>query len=449
MTLVRANGSQRIMLYWEQFFPVNACHVLEFGPGCAASVSDFAEAVATVLSSVGIGTVALDQRSATYHILPGNRSLAEQAVRTAAGPEFVPLIESQVDSELSRPFLREGCPLRFVWLEERAAATSESSETSAVPDSRRRRAVIITYRHAVADSFSIRMVATQLLNALCGRPVAGPFAVYPGTLLRDTCRNGLVSAACGFATWTLRELLALSRCVRPKIRSSETVDCPVTRIHSETISLADLTHLAKSCDASLQDLLFAALLEALSEEPTSCQSSFLRTRIAVQCPVDLRRQVPVEKQEQFGQLLGSWQVRRAVRSRQSFREQVEHVRQQTRTQKQRNEAVYYATGMALLSLYLRLLPKVPSLSLSRAALPVMGGLSNSDLTAAFQDEVARGEIVQYFRAGYFGHSLPIMIFATSFGGLISFVSTRRSGFLNDEAIDRMIGRIVRQCSELV
>lgn len=428
---VIVNGSQRMMLHWEQAAPLNACHLLELGPNCPVTWEQFHNLVPSVLQSLGIGDLDANAQSLHYEI-EANASVYE--VDRVAGPrEFDRCLEEAIERELQRPFLGRSCPIRWLWIEEADRTGGKAP----------RRAILATYRHAVADSVSIRLVCRQLIAACCGRSVQGPFPIYANPLWSDLRRGSQPPRFLGLLRYVVLEQLGLARSLFPRTRSSTPQERPIVRLHADRVPVSQLRESARSLGVSVQSLLFAATFEALLREPSSQKPGWLRSSLALQCPVDLRKFLGPPMPLQFGQMLGVYLVRIAARGPLGFQDLVAETHRQLESHKTRNSAAYYPWAMALLSKLQRWFPRR-----SGTGLPLLGGLSNANLNEEFRPEFEAGELIHYSRTTYQANVLPMMLSITSFGDEVSFLSTRRESFLDDESLARIVSQIARRCRDV-
>ena len=435
--IVTANGSQRIMLYWERFAPVNACHVLELGPNCLTTWDQFREIAPQVLRSLGIGEVTADAWASRYEIRPVGECDVSSVWVTG---NFDRGIEEAIDQEFLRPFATTSCPVRFLWIEESGPGATPPSQTPP------RRVIAVVYRHAIADGASIRVICQHLIATCCGRTVDRSLSPYVGHLLRDL-RHGLQPPGLwGTLRYAVNELMGLARCVFPKIKTLSALDRSITRLHAERVPVTQIRATADACGVTVQDLLFAATLESMIQEDSHEPRSLFRSKLALQCPVDLRPFLGAGSGEQFGQLLGSYQVRHTVRASSTFQEILTQTHRQTILQKQQNRAAYYPLSMGLISFLSRHFPGQSGFKTTKSMFPLVGGISNLNLADQFRDEFESGTVVRYARATHLGHILPMMLFVTSFGEDVTFLSTRRESFLDDEAMRRIVAHLARRAS---
>ena len=437
MPTVTANGSQRIMLYWERFAPVNACHVLELGVNCLTTWEQFQELAPQILRKLAIGEVTADAWTVRYEIRPVGECDMSSVLITG---DFDRGLEDSIDRDFQRPFATTSCPVRFLWIEENGPGACPSSQ--APP----RRVIVVVYRHAIADGASIRVICQHLIAACSGRTIEDSLTQYTGQLMRDFRRGPRPPGLWGFVRYATDELIGLARCVFPKFKTRSTLDRSITKFHPGRVSVAQIRATAEACGVTVQDLLFAATLEALIQEDSHEPRSLFRSQLALQCPVDLRQFLGAESRDVFGQLLGIYQVRHVVQASYTFREILIHVHRQTTVQKRRHEAAYYPISMRMMSFICRLFPGQSGFVSARSLFPVVGGISNTNLTEQFRDEYESGMLVRYARATHLGHMLPMMLFVTSFGEDVTFLSTRRESYLDDEALCRVVAHLVRRAS---
>lgn len=428
---VIVNGSQRKMLHWEQAAPLNACHLLELGPNCPITWEQFQNLAPQVLQTLEIGELSADARSSHYVIEP--QASVYVVERIAAEGDFNRCQESAIERELLRPFPARSCPIRWLWIEEAQPACGQ------VP----RRAILATYRHAIADSVSIRLVCRQLIAACCGRTVEGPLPVYSNQLWSDLRRGPQPPRFLGLLRYAVAELFGLARSLHPQTRNSSGQARPIVRLHADRIPVSQLQESARSLGVSVQSLLFAAMYEALLKEPSYQQPGWFRSHLTLQCPVDLRKFLGASSRQEFGQMLGVYLVRFSLRGSLAFRDLVTATHRQLESHKQRSSAAYYPWAMALLSHVRNGLPRRTG-----ASLPILGGLSNANLNEEFHPEFEAGELIRYDRTTHQENLLPMMLSITSFGNEVSFLSTRRESFLDDEALARVVTHVARRCRDV-
>ena len=433
MPVVKANGSQRTMLYWEQFSPVNACHVLELGQNCPITAERFRVIVPQVLRRLGIGNVTADAQSDRYQIeVEGECEITVESVSM----NFEQEVEGILDHEFHRPFARNSCPVQFVWAEQQL----DELQPSPI-----RRLFIVSYRHAIADGSSIRVLCQQLLAAFEDRPHDGAMTIYEGQLWKDLQRIEHPPGLWGMISSTVSGLLGLTRCVYPKLRNQSSYDRSVTKYHAESIPVARIRETAANLNVTVHDLLFAATLEGLSREDAIERRGRIRSQMALGSPVDLRQYMGDLPADLFGQLLGTFQVRSDIQNS-SFRKILSCVHQQTAGQKERKDAAYYPFHMAISALVSRTLPGESGIKVSRSTFPILGAISNSNLVESFRREFESGVLVRYARATHLGNMLPMMLFVTSFGDEMTFMSSRRESYLCDDAMRRIVAHLVHRAS---
>ncbi len=431
MPVVKANGSQRTMLYWEQFAPVNACHVLELGPNCPTTAERFREVVPQVLRRLGVGNVTADAQSHQYHIdVEGGCEITQQS----ASMNFEQDVEEILNREFQRPFARNSCPVRFVWVEQ------QLNEMQPSPP---RRLFVVSYRHAVADGASIRVICQQLLAAFEDRQSGGVVTIYEGRLWQDLRQIEHPPGPWGMFVSAVSGLMSLTRCMYPKLRDRSDQDRSITKFHADSIPVAHIRETASSLNVTVHDLLFAATLEGLSREDAVKHRGRIRSQMAMGSPVDLRQYLGHLPDDLFGQLLGTFQVRCDVQNS-SFREILSRVHEQTTSQKRRKDAVYYPFQMGITSFFSRRFPRDSGAKTTQSMFPILGGISNSNLVESFRLEFESGVLVRYARATHLGHMLPMMLFITSFGENMTFMSSRRESYLCDDAMHRIVAHLVRR-----
>ncbi|MCA9080789.1 MAG: hypothetical protein KDA58_09535 [Planctomycetaceae bacterium] len=422
---IPANGLQRVMLLWENERPVNATHAYTFPANFPVSYEEFREVAVYILSQACLAHV-----TATVDRLELRYSGATDEIpieRIQYHGNIAEAFQGLACEQLQTPFAKEGCPLRFVWLEPEVPGTQATG-------------LLTCYRHAVADGATVMQVLRQILARAVGLPAQTPLELFDGDLTRE-CRKLGLTAWSRFRS-AASELWEFARC-RAFPRPLQGQGRPIAMTHSQQISVAAALLTARSLGVTINDLVSSALMEGLMQLFPGRSWNPMATRIAIQCSVDLH--VPLGLSPHVvGQLLGSYQLRCKHSSAASFEQQTLWVGKESRRMKQHRTAVLQPHGMNLSFRSIQLLPQPMGLDLQKFCMPIWGGVSNIDARGLFMDLPANCQLMDCRRFTDVGELIPIYVAVTSVNDRISLATTFREGILSEREVHALMNGICRR-----
>ena len=256
-----------MMLRWERLHPMNAVQFVRL----ARSVSpDHVRRTARRI----IGELCADA-------LPRGESQTDQLCReTPSEPEFRVYqlgfegnsrLEQILADELNRPYLEEECPFRI--------GLAEANDGTQY--------LLFGYRHVIADARSTSLVVHRLLRALrdddCEMP---PPLLHRPHRLQDMINQQIEPQRfLRTQSESARQLLDAVGTYLPSPRSSD--HTIAFAMHGPHLLLEDIRRTAGAYSATIQDLLFASIIDWLRTRAASIDGPHIRIKPAVSTIVDL------------------------------------------------------------------------------------------------------------------------------------------------------------------
>lgn len=345
---------QRSMKYWDAIHPFNGTGAVEIGPELSQMELDFRWR--SLLDELGWSEDSL-------------------ICRTVDGSSQDWLNEA-LSRELNARFMESENPLRLALYDQPATG---------------RRWLGITYRHAIADGWTIAMLYKRLLEFeqdFAAATVSSSFTPVT-SYLGELYRQWRLFRRCGTPTW--------SRHYSQRELTSFAGEVPIELIIRQ----------AKRLHVTVNDLLVGAIVQALQNVKPDWSRHGTRSSL-VMVPVNLREP---QKRYDFGQFLGSWLF--DVPPSQTFEHSVMQIHQITRSAKGSGEAVRGLCSFDLIPKFELSWLGNPVARLARRVSPVAAIISNLNLSSFFQEAEEQGLIRSYTRTSSPGDMSPMTVCATS------------------------------------
>ncbi len=405
------------MLLWDELHPYNAFHVVRvFAPLELARLGD---AVNRTLAAHKLGKVTLNPDVGTFHYAGGNANCEIKIVKVGADPRAD--LAAEATRQLNTPFPRDQSFLPFRFF---VAAGKESFFLGLV------------YFHAVADGEAVVNLLKHLVDSYQGPGAAAAAApeLYPpprdGLLFRDP---GLFA----------RKILAIAVQLRT-LRRTRRVPCRNLKDMGNAVLFFSLTpeelrallQAGKAWNVTLNDLFLALLLQGFSSQLPAPPPDSRRTKLALGCIVNLRKELGLAGRQVFGLFLGSFVVTCEPQAQLPLRELAQAVRQQTA----RIKANRLSVGTPLELRFARLLLRVFSLERRKKFYqknyPLWGGLTNMNLDAIWQPQPG-ARPVDYFRAVSTGPATPLVLSLTTIGGGVNIGLSYRTACYSAPEVEQV------------
>ena len=392
------------MLLWNDLHPYHAVHVVRvMSP---LDLPRLSEVIHRTLQKQGLGNVTLDARRGIFHYDGGAAKYEIKLIKVGDDPHAD--LAAEAERQLNTRFAHNQsfCPFRFF-----VAAGHGSFFLGLV------------YFHAVADGESVVNLVKSVVAGYLGHEDPPDFELYPrlhdAILFRDP---GLflkkVLAIAG-------QLRTLRRARRRTCQDPLEMRNGVTFISLKAEELQALVQTGKAWEVTLNDLFLALLLQSFSRLRSEPPAPSRRSKLAVGCIVNLRKELGVESRRTFGLFLGSFVVTCEPKPGAGLRELARAVQQQTSRIKQKR--LYVATALELH--FARALLRFYSLERRKKFYqknyPLWGGITNMNLDSIWQPP-AGTRPVDYLRAVSTGPATPLVLSITTIGGGVNIGLTYRT-----------------------
>jgi len=289
---VRLNLFQRMMLRWRDLHPYNPVHVVRVP--AALEPERVRACIAERLVALGLTGLRVDLARGRFRYEGGPASV-ELAV-AAAGSDAQAELARTIEREFNRPFPRaeRENPFRFVAVDERGAFQ-----------------LVLAYDHYVASGDSIARLLSGIALAYLG---AGEQRV-PMERYSPTYRNLFLR----HPQWVMRSIVGLARTVALarrtyRVRYAKVEDGynAFTYLRLGPPEHGALLASSKAWGVTLNELLMASLLQALSPLAAQRRSERRRNELAVASILNMRRDFGSETLDALSPFLAAFRVAHAV-----------------------------------------------------------------------------------------------------------------------------------------
>lgn len=405
------NAFQRVMHQWSELHPYNAVHAYRIARPLHAE--RLREAVRQVYRQAGLGFVATDEGGWRYRYETDPSPPLEVL---DGGHHIRAVLRDLFANELNGPFERPRCrPMRIT-----AVAAGPADHY-----------VCVGYDHWAADSVSARIIMRRILGRyLClalpnGEP---PLEYYPDTYRRifaprlSAARliRGAIEAA-GQMIW--RRTIC-------RVPYTSVTHMPVGYTFAATAdgTVDRLRHFARSLDATVHDVILAALGRAMAEHLPRRASRDGTCPMGIGTIVDTRGDAAADLSHTLGAFLSYYAVRFAAEPNTGLDEVTRRVAELTRPIKAQRAYLDAFAQMKLFSAVWPLLNRRRQAYFVRMVLPMTAGVSNVVVRDEWLD-TSGSPVVDYFRGAPTGPMLPLTLAVTTFGERMNLgITYRRTGF---------------------
>ncbi|MEN6407637.1 MAG: condensation domain-containing protein [Thermoguttaceae bacterium] len=422
----RLNAFQRLMLQWSELHPYSAVHIYKIAH--PSNPEGLVDSIRNTYLDLGIGLVEVDEVGLSYR----HRVDHFPEVTVVRGQESpTTLLDEHVTRELNRRFERPCCkPWRFGIVE--AGANSHY--------------LVLTYDHWVADSTAARQVLRHVLDRYCSwnRPENRPsLDLYPGTY-REVFANRLGGPKLlGIGARAVQHWLRNHSTARIPYSSSEQMDIRFESHRTASDTVPRLRHFAHSLDATVHDVILAALGRAMAEH---LPRRALRKKqpMALGTIVNARGESQEDLGSSLGAFLGYYLVRLASDKSLSLADAVRCVAATTGPIKSHRRYLDSLFNMKLASMVWPHLNATRKRHFMPTMLPLTAGVSNVLVRDDWMQESGSGDIVEYARGASTGPILPLVLTPTTWNGEMNVgVSYRIAGF-SHQKIDGVVSLFLDQ-----
>ena len=259
------NDFQRLMRYWDEFQPFSGIDAIE--ARAAVDVEKLRVCVEEELAILGVGVPIASPDGSTLTFRPGHPAITVETVSPAAGLTSCAALAEHCSVELNRRFQPNEAPLIRVWV----------VQTTPCPH------IGMTWQHWPMDGVS----AADLFRRILARYVGSPLS--PDATATQLSAPDVAAIYRPFFTWR-RQLGHLRETIRENYRFSRTFAAPRPPPERATlrVHLLELTHPHRPTGATVNDVVAAALMWALSDALPERHRNWWRRRLNLLNFIDLR-----------------------------------------------------------------------------------------------------------------------------------------------------------------
>ncbi len=418
----RLNVFQRLVLSWDRLHPHNAVQALvlagEEDPG------RWAAAWPRTLAALGLGS--LERRGSFLRYA----RVADADSGAPAGLDPRSLCDLLTE-EMNRRF--QGDPLMPL----RPFLAEDGGRFHAG----------VAYLHWAADSVSIREVLREWLAQVHDpvRARKGPLHAPKGGYLRYFGPRAPVWRQTGAIRHSIRWLDAIHRL--PRFEAERFGDLSVrVSVHEAPPGLAArLKEGARARGATVNDLLVAAVLRGVARH-LPLRRTARRPDLAVGTIADLRPFSRRDLSDVFGMFLGY--VNQAVAGADLSDDErlITAVARESKEQRRTGRAQQSQVMMGVTLAINRLLPPHRALDWYRSRAPLVGGVSNVNMSATWAASWHPAPLLDYLRVSPVAPPVPFVVSATTLGDRFHLVVSRRPSLVPDAAHAAIVATILDRLS---
>ncbi len=425
----RLNTFQRLMLHWSEVYPYNATHTYKIaGP---VRREELRAAIAETFWQSNLGIVELTARGRRFR----HWADTEPPVQVIGGgqrPEA--RLTAYLTKELNRRFERPRCrPMRFGVVD----AGPEAHYLS------------VTYDHWVADSATARMILATSSGVTaawrCRRTTTAD--VLPGTY-RDAFTSrlrgtGWVKAALrSWCAWAQQRLAG-----RPACPTAGPMDVrfEIHRVRPGTVER--LVAFARSCQATVHDVILAALARAMAESLPSSAERRIKRGLGLGTIVDTRSDAEADLSRSLGMFLSYYLIRCRPHSHASLADLARQVAAMTRPVKSGRRYLDSFATMKLGDAAWGLLANWQKPQFARNMQPLDAGVTNVVVRNTWIDRRAAGHVLEYVRGASTGPTLPLVLSPTTLGDQLNLGVTYRVAAFSPKTIQGIVARFLDQIEQ--
>ena len=228
---------------------------------------------------------------------------------------------------------------------------------------------------------------------------------------------------------------------RPSYRDADNMDNGFVCFSVAPEDLRALVDAGKSWDVTVNDLLMALLLKALSPLAASRRGARKRRKISVGCIVNLRRDLGVDSRRTFGLFLGSFTVTHEVQDGIGLRELARDIRQQTSPIKRHK--LYLGTPLELGVARFMLKRSSPARrkKFYPKNYPLWGGITNMNLNSLWEQRDKQAPL-DYFRGVSTGPVTPLVLSVTTIYDRANIALSYRSTVFSQPDIQNIVNHFM-------
>jgi hypothetical protein len=427
----RFNLFQRMMLRWRELHPYNPVHVVHVPE--ALDAARLRACIAERVEALGMTGLVVDKTRWRFRY-EGGPAQVELAVHASNGMPLAELSRA-IEREFDRPFsaAAQEDPFRFLVIDEGAAFY-----------------LALAYDHFVASGDSIVRLLTGIALSYAGGDVAAGLATverYPATYRSVFLRHPL---------WAIRAILGLPRMSasarrahRPHYSNVEDARNGFTYVRLEPPQLRALLGASKSWGVTLNDLLLASLMQALSPVAEARRREPRRTELAVASIMNIRQDFKPGTHEALSPCLAAFRVGHTVPEGIGLQQLVRDVHAVTTRVKREHRYLQSIVGLGLSALIWPFLTPSQRHRFHPKHYPVWAGVTALNINPIWsRANDARTDRLDYLRAVPTGPLCPMVLAATTTHDVVHIGIAFRTAAFSSSTVEAIAAAFVRCIDQL-
>lgn len=427
----RFNLFQRMMLRWRELHPYNPVHVVHVPQ--ALDAGRLRACIGERVEALGLTGLLVDSTRWRFRY-DGGPARVEIMVRDGSGAPLAELSRA-IEEEFNRPFslAAQADPFRFIAIDEGGAFY-----------------LALAYDHFVAGGDSIASLLTGIALSYAGSEVAArPTAMerYPATYRSVFLRHPL---------WSLRAILGLPelsasarRAHRPHYSNVEDARNGFVYVRLDPPQFQALLGASKSWGVTLNDLLLASLMQALSPVAADRRSEPRRTELAVASIMNIRQDFGPGMQAALSPSLAAFRVGHPVPEGIGMRQLAQDVSTVAARIKREHRYLQSIIGLGLSALIWPWLTTSRRHQFYPKHYPVWAGVTAFNINAVWSRASGGStEHLDYLRAVPTGPLCPMVLAATTTHDVLHIGIAFRTAAFSRSAVERIAAAFVRCIDQL-
>jgi hypothetical protein len=424
----RLNLFQAMVLRWRELHPYVAVHMVAIPHPLEAG--RLKEHIGARLEAAGLARIALDHERKRFEFRAGPAEVDLAVLEAGHDPRSV--ARAEIERQLNGAFPSEGTftPFRFFAIEDGAGF-----------------GLGLAYDHFIAGGDSIAVLLEQIAAGYepRARDAVAPWAPrrYPRTYRRLFLRD---------LGYSLRGLASLPR-MAASCRRSSRAPCRTDReattgfasFHVGEADLAALLRAAKAWRVTMNDLMLAMLLRALSGVVARKPG---RNELGVASIVNLRREFESDAHETFGLFLASLRISHAVPDGIELQRLAADVHAETERIKRQKLYLQTLLGLEWTAIAWPFLSADRRQRFLAKHYPIWAGVTGLNIDALWSEHTLPGSALVYTRAVPTGPLAPIALAVTTFRGRMELGVSFRVADVSADLASRIANEIVTQIRAL-
>jgi hypothetical protein len=422
----KLNLFQAMMLRWRDLHPYIAVHVVHLNqPLVSARLKRRIEGR---LEAAGLTGLILDPGRGRFEFRGGPAAIEPTIL--AGGDHALRVAEQEIERQLNLPFPPDGAFLPFRFF----AVEADGSFYFG-----------LAYDHFIAGGDSIAVLLEKLCGdyAAEGTPAATPWAPqrYPRTFSRLFLRH-LRRAVAG-----LPQLALLAASCRRSFRAP----CRAGRDPANSFLSARVGHsafagvlrTAKAWGVTVNDVFLAALLLALAPVTAERSEARRRKELAVASIVNLRGEFEASAEETFGQFLTSLRVSHPVPPDIGLSQLTREIHAQTALIKERKLYLQTLLALSWVAFAWRFLGRDERQCFLARKYAIWAGITSLNIDSLWVGPHAGAPPAEYLRAVPTGPLAPLVVAATTLGGILQLGFSFRPADISRDTVQRIAAEFIR------